>query len=118
MPPILALYKYPTEHKLLLSIPTFSIHVLLTWLLLEREEQEEENNLEKMLAIFKNGLVNPPKELNSPSSLDASGRIKSTEETLKDFLASHPTSGFSIGFGDKASLAYAPPQSPLMANKR
>jgi len=71
-----------------------------------------------MLAIFKNGVVNPPKELNSPSSLDACGRIKSTEETLKDFLASHPTNGFSVGFVDKASLAYAPPQSPLMANKR
>ncbi|CAI9756510.1 unnamed protein product [Fraxinus pennsylvanica] len=71
-----------------------------------------------MLAIFKNGLVNPPKELNSPSSFDACGRIKSTEDTSKVFLASHPTNGFSIRFVDKALLAYAPPQKPIIANQK
>ncbi|KAL2495168.1 aluminum induced protein with YGL and LRDR motif [Forsythia ovata] len=71
-----------------------------------------------MLAIFKNGLVNPPKELNSPFSFNACERPKGTEETLKDFLASHPINGFSIGFLDKALLAYAPPQSALVPHQR
>lgn len=64
-----------------------------------------------MLAIFKNGLVNPPKELHSPASIQAPGRIKSTEETLKDFLDSTSGNGVSFGFVDKAILAYSPPQS-------
>lgn len=62
-----------------------------------------------MLAVFKNGLVNPPKELHSPASLQ-SEKSKSPEESLKDFLASNPTNSFSLGFVDKAILAYAPPQ--------
>ncbi|KAL8032676.1 hypothetical protein ABFX02_13G111600 [Erythranthe guttata] len=65
-----------------------------------------------MLAIFKNGLVNPPKELHSPASIQlASDRSKTSEETLKEFLSANPNNGFSLGFVDKAILAYAPPTS-------
>ncbi|KAI3456315.1 hypothetical protein Pfo_012978 [Paulownia fortunei] len=71
-----------------------------------------------MLALFKNGVVNPPKELHSPASTQASGRGKTPEETLKDFLASNPTNGFSLGFVDKAVLAYVPPQPSVMPNQR
>jgi hypothetical protein len=62
-----------------------------------------------MLGVFKNGLVNPPKELYSPAPLMAfSIKTKVPEETLKDFLAIHSNDGgFSIGFADKAQLAYA-----------
>ncbi|CAK9181784.1 unnamed protein product [Ilex paraguariensis] len=65
-----------------------------------------------MLAIFKKSLVNPPQELNSPASLQSSKKPKLPEETLNDFLSSHPSNAFSIGFGDKALLAYAPPERP------
>lgn len=60
-----------------------------------------------MLAVFKNGLVNPPKELYSPASSMASIKHKIPDEILKDFLAAYSNKGFSIGFGDNALLAYA-----------
>ncbi|KAL3519726.1 hypothetical protein ACH5RR_017875 [Cinchona calisaya] len=72
-----------------------------------------------MLAIFKNGLVDPPQELNSPASSSshhaaaaaaAMMNAKNPEETLKDFLSSHSNNGFSLGFADNALLAYAAPQ--------
>lgn len=65
-----------------------------------------------MLAIFKNGLVNPPKELNSPASSSQAASLmlaKVPEETLKDFLTSHSNKGFSLGFANTALLAYTPP---------
>lgn len=58
-----------------------------------------------MLAIFKEGLADPPKELNSPSS---TLKPKLPEETLKDFMTFHPNDAFSLGFGNKALLAFAP----------
>lgn len=60
-----------------------------------------------MLAIFKNGVVNPPKELQSPASLQASIKAATPEESMKNFLSANPTNGFSIGFMDKAFLAYS-----------
>ncbi|CAI9087491.1 OLC1v1021567C1 [Oldenlandia corymbosa var. corymbosa] len=69
-----------------------------------------------MLAIFKNGLVEPPKELNSPASESQAASLmlaKVPEETLKDFMASHSNNGFSLGFADHALLAYAPPQRSI-----
>ncbi|CAA2961919.1 stem-specific TSJT1-like [Olea europaea subsp. europaea] len=70
-----------------------------------------------MLAIFKKGLVNPPQELNSPASPQASISPKNPEEILKGFL-SDACNGFSIGFGDKALLAYAPPQPSFKEHQR
>ncbi|PIM98868.1 hypothetical protein CDL12_28647 [Handroanthus impetiginosus] len=61
-----------------------------------------------MLAIFKNSVINPPKELHSPASTQVSMKAKTAEETLKEYLASNPNNGFSIGFVDRASLAYIP----------
>lgn len=70
-----------------------------------------------MLAIFNKGVVDPPKELNSPAS-SASSSLQSNsinpkhpQDVLNDFLSSHPANAFSMTFGDKASLAFAPPQS-------
>ncbi|KAK6133389.1 hypothetical protein DH2020_032853 [Rehmannia glutinosa] len=71
-----------------------------------------------MLAVFKNGVVNPPNELRSPTSKQTFARPKSPEEMLKDFLASNPINGFSLGFADKGFLAYAPPQSSVMSQQR
>ncbi|KAL8460357.1 hypothetical protein ACS0TY_031262 [Phlomoides rotata] len=70
-----------------------------------------------MLAIFKNGVVDPPKELHSPVATLAPGRSKSPEETLKDFFASNPSKGFSLQFVDRACLAYSPPRSLDIANR-
>ncbi|KAA8519818.1 hypothetical protein F0562_014092 [Nyssa sinensis] len=71
-----------------------------------------------MLGIFKKGLADAPKELNSPASLQATLKPKLPQETLKDFLSSHPTNAFSIGFGDNACLAYAPPQRSYSIHQR
>lgn len=71
-----------------------------------------------MLAVFKNGVVNPPKELYSPASAQASARLKTAEAALKDFLASNPDNGCSLGFVDKALLAYASPQSSALSHQR
>ncbi|KAL3615056.1 hypothetical protein CASFOL_040717 [Castilleja foliolosa] len=71
-----------------------------------------------MLAIFKNGVVSPPDELHSPASKHASFRPKSPDESLKDFLASNPINGISLGFADKGVLAYAPPQSTHVSHQR
>lgn len=71
-----------------------------------------------MLAIFKKGLAQPPKELNSPASLKASKKPKYPAETLKDFLSSQPGSASSITFGNGALLAYAPPQRPYWTYQR
>ncbi|KAL3522248.1 hypothetical protein ACH5RR_015082 [Cinchona calisaya] len=72
-----------------------------------------------MLAIFKNGLVEAPKELKSPSSSPShAASIRKPEESLKDFLSSHSNNGFSLGFADNALLAYAhpPPQRSYTSN--
>ncbi|CAI9772853.1 unnamed protein product [Fraxinus pennsylvanica] len=72
---------------------------------------------EEMLAIFKKGLVNPPQELNGPVSPQASVSLKNPEEILNGFL-SDACNDFSIGFGDKALLAYAPPEPSFKAHQR
>lgn len=64
---------------------------------------------QKMLAIFKKSVVDPPKELQSPASLQISNKAASPQETMKNFLASNSNDGFSIGFMDKAFLAYSKP---------
>ncbi|KAH0760440.1 hypothetical protein KY290_016513 [Solanum tuberosum] len=64
-----------------------------------------------MLAIFKNGVVDPPKELQSPASLQASIKAATPEETMKNFLSANPNNGFSIGFMNKAFLAYSNPST-------
>ncbi|KAH0697133.1 hypothetical protein KY290_014577 [Solanum tuberosum] len=71
-----------------------------------------------MLAIFKKSVVDPPKELQSPASLQSSNKAVSPEETMKDFLASNSNNGFSIGFMDKAFLAYSKPPSSSNAQQR
>ncbi|KAK4386623.1 hypothetical protein Sango_2532900 [Sesamum angolense] len=71
-----------------------------------------------MLGVFKNGVVNPPKELHSPASEQASMSAKSPEQILRDFLASNPTNGFSLGFANKGFLAYAPPHRSLASHQR
>ncbi|KAH6790557.1 aluminum induced protein with YGL and LRDR motifs [Perilla frutescens var. frutescens] len=62
-----------------------------------------------MLGIFKNGVIDPPRELHSPaagptSATWSSVRSKTPDDTLKDFLASNPRNGFSVKFVDKAVL--------------
>ncbi|KAK2976774.1 hypothetical protein RJ640_030124 [Escallonia rubra] len=67
-----------------------------------------------MLAIFKKGLVDPPKELNSPAQL----KPKHPDAILKHFLSANPSNAFSMAFGDKACLAYATPQSLYPSQQR
>lgn len=71
-----------------------------------------------MLAVFKNDVLNPPKELHSPASIQASARLKTPEAALKDFLASNSNNGFSLGFVDKALLAYGSPQPSVLSHQR
>ncbi|KAL6573945.1 hypothetical protein OROHE_001487 [Orobanche hederae] len=71
-----------------------------------------------MLSVFKNGVINPPKELHSPLSTQAYGKSKNPEDIMKDFLASYPNNGFSLGFVDKAILGYVPPHSSIMPHPR
>lgn len=65
-----------------------------------------------MLAVFKNDLVNPPMELHSQASGQACGKSKTPEEALKEFL-DVTGNGVSLGFADKAVIAYAPAQTSL-----
>ncbi|KAK4439206.1 Stem-specific protein TSJT1 [Sesamum alatum] len=62
-----------------------------------------------MLAIFHKAFAHPPEELNSPASHKVAKKPKLPEETLKEFLSSHPTNTFSMSFGDAAVLAYVRP---------
>ncbi|PIN22624.1 hypothetical protein CDL12_04662 [Handroanthus impetiginosus] len=73
-----------------------------------------------MLAIFHKAFAHPPEELNSPASGKGSKKPKLPEETLKEFISSHPTNSFSMGFGDAAVLAYVRPHhhSFLRHNQR
>ncbi|XP_019184689.1 PREDICTED: stem-specific protein TSJT1-like [Ipomoea nil] len=63
-----------------------------------------------MLAIFQKELVNPPKELSSPASLGSSMKVVPPQEAINNFLSANPSNGFSLGFGDKAFLAYSSAQ--------
>lgn len=71
---------------------------------------------EKMFAVFKNGVVDPPQELNSPASVKA--KANHPGEVLKDFLSSHSGNAFSIGFADNAIMAYTPHNHSLHALPR
>ncbi|XP_052181789.1 stem-specific protein TSJT1-like [Diospyros lotus] len=65
-----------------------------------------------MLAIFKQGLADPPKELNSPASLRSSKKPKLPQDILKDFLANCKSKdALSIAFANNAFLAFAPSDS-------
>ncbi|KAI4296707.1 hypothetical protein L6164_036645 [Bauhinia variegata] len=70
-----------------------------------------------MLGIFKEKLVNPPKELNSPASLNASSKPKLPSDILKDFMTCNTTNSFSFNFGDAAFLAYAPSNMPSIQHR-
>ncbi|KAL3647072.1 hypothetical protein CASFOL_008040 [Castilleja foliolosa] len=73
-----------------------------------------------MLAIFHKAFAHPPEELNSPASHSCSKKPKLPEETISDFIASHPANASSMAFGDAAVLAYAPKNhnSYLLHNQR
>ncbi|GFP96722.1 stem-specific protein tsjt1 [Phtheirospermum japonicum] len=59
-----------------------------------------------MLAIFHKAFAHPPEELNSPASHNCSKKPKLPEDTLTDFLSSHPSNASAVTFGDAAVLAY------------
>ncbi|KAK7362861.1 hypothetical protein VNO77_04985 [Canavalia gladiata] len=65
-----------------------------------------------MLGIFKEKLINPPEELNSPVSLDSSKKSKLPNEILHEFLSYNPSNAFSMSFGNDALLAYSPSNKP------
>ncbi|EPS64221.1 hypothetical protein M569_10561 [Genlisea aurea] len=64
-----------------------------------------------MLAIFHKAFAHPPEELNSPTSAAAHGvaadKPKLPDETLRDFLSSHPANASSMTFANAAVLAFA-----------
>ncbi|KAE9599288.1 hypothetical protein Lal_00043974 [Lupinus albus] len=70
-----------------------------------------------MLGIFKEKLVNAPKELNSPASLNASNNSKQTHEILQDFISSKPPNAFYISFGNDALLAHSPSNHSLIHHR-
>ncbi|CAH9113781.1 unnamed protein product [Cuscuta europaea] len=70
-----------------------------------------------MLAIFKRGLVDPPKELNSPDS--SFGNLVPPQMAINNFLSSNHNNGFSLGFGDQALLAFSSAKpSSLLSHQR
>ncbi|OIV93192.1 hypothetical protein TanjilG_24407 [Lupinus angustifolius] len=69
-----------------------------------------------MLGIFKNNLVDPPMELNSPAPLNSSTKSKHPDEILKHFISSNSSNAFSMNFGSDALLAYSPANKPSMHN--
>ncbi|MQL41513.1 hypothetical protein EI012_26760, partial [Escherichia coli] len=66
-----------------------------------------------MLGIFKEKLVNAPKELNSPASLNSSTKPKLPHETLEDFMSLNSPNAFYMSFGNDALLAYSPSDQPF-----
>lgn len=68
-----------------------------------------------MLAVFNNGVVNPPQELHSPASQKAKP-VMLPAEVFKNFLSSHSGNGFSVGFADNAMMAYSPASPQLSQN--
>ncbi|KAK7400555.1 hypothetical protein VNO78_11765 [Psophocarpus tetragonolobus] len=75
------------------------------------EENTEPKEKAKMLGIFKEKLVNPPEELNSPA-LNSSKRSKLPNEILQEFQSYNPSNAFSTSFGNDAFLAYSPSNKP------
>ncbi|KAK7302756.1 hypothetical protein RJT34_13652 [Clitoria ternatea] len=70
-----------------------------------------------MLGIFKEKLVNAPKELNSPASSSSCTKAKPPHEILKDFMSSHSLNAFSMCFGNDALLAYSPSNNPSIHHR-
>nr|ACL81159.1 putative auxin/aluminum-responsive protein [Mirabilis jalapa] len=72
-----------------------------------------------MLAIFNKGLVDPPKELNSPTNnLQSNRKPKSHEEIVRIFHQNYNNATLSLGFGNSAFLAYSPSKGPQLHNQR
>ncbi|XP_015947533.1 stem-specific protein TSJT1 [Arachis duranensis] len=66
-----------------------------------------------MLGIFKEKLVNAPKELNSPASLNSSNnKPKLSHEILHNFMSNNSSNAFCMNFGHDALLAYSPLNQP------
>ncbi|XP_010686531.2 stem-specific protein TSJT1 [Beta vulgaris subsp. vulgaris] len=74
-----------------------------------------------MLAIFNKNLVDPPKELNSPTShpTGSGNKSKYPQDIVKTFQQaySHNTP-LSIGFGNSAFLAYSSSKGPQIHQNR
>ncbi|VFQ88556.1 unnamed protein product [Cuscuta campestris] len=64
-----------------------------------------------MLAIFNKGLVDPPKELKIPAgaSPPPPGNLVPPRVAVANFNRSSSSDGFSLGFGDRAFLAFSSP---------
>ncbi|KAK6932546.1 protein of unknown function DUF3700 [Dillenia turbinata] len=69
-----------------------------------------------MLAIFNKGTCDPPRELNSPASMEASMKPKNPHEILNEFMSSKSSNAFSLCFAN-ASLAFLPNQSRNSLNQ-
>ncbi|CAI8591165.1 unnamed protein product [Vicia faba] len=66
-----------------------------------------------MLGIFKEKLVNAPKELNSPASQNSNPKkAKPSHEILRDFISCNSSDAFYMTFGNDALLAYSPSNTP------
>ncbi|KAG4381067.1 hypothetical protein JHK82_041620 [Glycine max] len=70
-----------------------------------------------MLGIFKQKLVNAPKELNSPASLNSCIKPKLSHEILKDFMSCNSSNAFSMCFGNDALLAYSTSYKPSINHR-
>ncbi|RDX61649.1 hypothetical protein CR513_60103 [Mucuna pruriens] len=71
-----------------------------------------------MLGIFKEKLVNAPKELKSPASLNSCTKAKASDEIIKDFMSCYSSNAFSMCFGTDALLAYSPSNNPSIHHHR
>ncbi|MED6130673.1 hypothetical protein PIB30_002786 [Stylosanthes scabra] len=66
-----------------------------------------------MLGLFKEKLVNAPKELNSPASLNSSkNKAKLSHEILHNFMTNNSSNAFCMNFGNDALIAYSPLKQP------
>ncbi|KAK7327908.1 hypothetical protein VNO77_22001 [Canavalia gladiata] len=70
-----------------------------------------------MLGIFKEKLVNAPKELNSPASLNSCTKPKPPHEVLQNFMSCNSSNAFSMSFGNDALLAYSPSNKPSIHHR-
>ncbi|KAJ9563080.1 hypothetical protein OSB04_008240 [Centaurea solstitialis] len=72
-----------------------------------------------MLGVFKNGLVSPPKELNSPSATNQPpAAAANNQNPLQSFLSYHNNNVSSMSFGNDASLAYAHSSDSFLPTQR
>ncbi|EPS73868.1 hypothetical protein M569_00887 [Genlisea aurea] len=72
-----------------------------------------------MLCVFNKGVVNPPKELQSPEAAAVLPvNLKRAGEALQDFLSSNPTNSFHLHFGDNGFLAASSSQSSTAAPRQ